>query len=165
MGVLYPAYASFKAVELLRLRGEGDEAARWLTYWAVAAAFAAAEKALAPLARWVPYYSTLKVAFLLWLQLPRYGGAGRLSAAVARPALRRAHPAVDAALAALRAAVMRPEVLALAAAVNEAAARVPVLEWLVRGPDGRPVVTRRGVDGGGAGGAGGGAPNFITGGL
>jgi hypothetical protein len=36
-------------------------------------------------------------------------------------------------------AQMRPEVLAAAAAVNEALSRVPVLEWFVRGPDGRPV--------------------------
>jgi hypothetical protein len=52
VGVLYPAYASFKAVEVLRLRGDDSEASRWLTYWAVYGAFATAERLLDKLLPW-----------------------------------------------------------------------------------------------------------------
>ena len=52
VGVLYPAYASFKAVEVLRVRGDDSEAARWLTYWAVYGAFSAAERLLDKLLPW-----------------------------------------------------------------------------------------------------------------
>jgi len=46
VGVLFPAYASFKAVEILRLHNESDEAVRWLTYWAIYGAFTSAERLL-----------------------------------------------------------------------------------------------------------------------
>ena len=51
-GVLYPAYASFKAVEVLRLRNDDSEAAKWLTYWAVYGAFSTVERLLERLLPW-----------------------------------------------------------------------------------------------------------------
>jgi len=90
----------------------------------------------------VPYYSTIKLAFLVWLQAPRYSGALRLSAEFIRPFLWHTHASIDAALSAVHHALNRPEFLALAASMNDALAHVPVLEWFVRGPDGRPVSGR-----------------------
>lgn len=52
VGVLYPAYASFKAVEVLRLRNDDSEAAKWLTYWAVYGAFSTVERLLERLLPW-----------------------------------------------------------------------------------------------------------------
>ncbi len=45
-GVIYPAYASFKAVQVLRTRRETQEAEKWLTYWAVYATLSLAERVL-----------------------------------------------------------------------------------------------------------------------
>lgn len=97
----------------------------------------------------MPYYPTIKLALLLWLQVPRYSGAIRISSQFIRPFLRRAHPHIDAALAALQQSLNRAELVALAAAVNNALAHVPGLEWFVRGPDGRPVSRPRAPAGGG----------------
>ncbi len=139
MGVVYPAYASFKAVELLRVRHDSVEASRWLTYWAVFGTLAAAERILDRLIPYVPYYPTVKLALLLWLQSPRYGGATRLARRFAYPLLARAHPHIDAFLEALKMWAARPEVAAAAATLHEVCARIPVVEWFVRGPDGRPL--------------------------
>jgi receptor expression-enhancing protein 5/6 len=92
---MYPSYASFKAVELMRLRNDDSEAARWLTYWAVYGAINTLERLLDRALPWVPYYSTLKLALLLWLQVPRYSGAFRVSNEFARPLLRKIHRHVD----------------------------------------------------------------------
>jgi len=52
VGVVYPAYASFKAVEVLRLHNETSEAARWLTYWAIYGTITAVERMLDKLIPW-----------------------------------------------------------------------------------------------------------------
>ena len=123
----------------MRVRNDTSEAARWLTYWAVFGSFAAVERLLDPVIPWLPYYSTIKLAALLWLQIPRYSGALRLAAKFAYPFLHKAHPHVDAFLSALRQHLNRPEMVAVAAAVHMVLSRIPVLEWFVRGPDGRPI--------------------------
>lgn len=143
IGVIYPAYASFKAVEMLRLHNDSTEATRWLTYWAVYATLSATEALLHKVPPWIPYYSTLKLAFLLWLQVPRYSGAQRLSIQFIRPFLHRYYPMIDQTLHSFFFSMQRPEVTAVVDAINEVLAHVPVLEWFVRGPDGRPVRPRR----------------------
>ena len=45
-GVIYPAYASFKAVQVLTRRRTTEEAEKWLTYWAVYASFSVVERLL-----------------------------------------------------------------------------------------------------------------------
>lgn len=45
-GVVYPAYQSFKAVQVLKTRGERAEAEKWLDYWAVYACLSVAERVL-----------------------------------------------------------------------------------------------------------------------
>ena len=46
VGVVYPAYASFKAVEVLRVRNDTSEASRWLVYWGIYGAVSALERVL-----------------------------------------------------------------------------------------------------------------------
>lgn len=45
-GVIYPAYASFKAVNILTTREASSDTVKWLTYWAVYASFSVFERAL-----------------------------------------------------------------------------------------------------------------------
>lgn len=123
----------------MRLNHDNTEAQRWLTYWSVLGALSAIERVFDKLLPWVPYYSTLKLGFLLWLQLPRYGGAFRLSAQFVRPLLRSSYQHIDALLIFIQESLQRPELAALGHALHEVFARVPVLEWFVRGPDGRPL--------------------------
>lgn len=55
----------------------------------------------------MPYYNTLKLAFLLWLQAPRYGGAQRLQREVIQPLLARAQPHIDDFLAGVKYSLVR----------------------------------------------------------
>ncbi|KAG7672247.1 hypothetical protein Ndes2526B_g06766 [Nannochloris sp. 'desiccata'] len=160
VGVVYPAYASFKAVEVMRVRNDTSEAARWLNYWAIFGTLTALERALDSIVPWVPYYSTVKLALLLWLQIPRYSGAFRLSRQFIYPILHCTHGQIDALLLLLEQYVNRPEIQAMAAAIHEVMARIPVLEWFVRGPDGRPLPPLRKRPSA----SGGGGSSFITGG-
>eukprot|EP00887_Chlorella_sp_A99_P005768 scaffold1.g5768.t1 len=157
-GVVYPAYASFKAVEALatsegagqqdleRQRNARWQAAKWLCYWGVYGVLTVAERVLDRALPWVPYYQTIKLAFLLWLQargphawreVPRYEGAQRL-AALARPWLLKAQPFVDETLVLAYHSMRQPMVVAALEAAHHGLSRVPWLEWFVRGPDGRP---------------------------
>lgn len=137
---IYPSYASFKALELSVLHDNHEEAIRWLNYWAIIGIFTAIERILHKPLHYIPYYPTLKVAFLLWLQLPRYSGAYRLTNRFVRPFLKQVHPYVDAFMASLATYVNTPEVTAVVNMVHEVLASFPVLEWFVRGPDGKPML-------------------------
>ncbi len=48
IGNLYPAYASLKAVELLRVRDETYDATKWLMYWYAMAMFRCIPASLPP---------------------------------------------------------------------------------------------------------------------
>ena len=139
VGTLYPAYASFKAIEYMRVHGDTDEATRWLMYWAIFGLFNTAEKLLNKLgiAKWVPYYPSLKLAFLLWLQLPRFGGAYRMTAEYVRPFLHEYYPYIDEAVLRVKESFSRQEIVNLLDALQGICARIPVLEWFMRFPDGK----------------------------
>lgn len=128
-------------MEIIHLRGEPEEAARWLTYWGVYGILSVFERLVdrAGLPKWLPYYSALKLALLLWLQIPRFAGARRLSSQFVRPSLRNIHPHIDHAVDSICHAVTRPELVAFGEMIQHAMARVPLLEWFVRLPDGRPL--------------------------
>ena len=91
----------------------------------------------------LPYYSVIKLAFILWLHLPQYSGAARLSRQLFRPLLRVLHPYFTAVLNALDVYRQRPEVLAAENVFHGIAGQIPVLEWFIRGPDGRPRLRNR----------------------
>eukprot|EP00271_Cylindrocystis_brebissonii_P011920 TRINITY_DN29943_c0_g1_i1.p1 TRINITY_DN29943_c0_g1~~TRINITY_DN29943_c0_g1_i1.p1 ORF type:complete len:153 (+),score=20.04 TRINITY_DN29943_c0_g1_i1:660-1118(+) len=67
----YPFYASFKALD----SKSTDASLHWLAYWAVVAVFTVVEMLLSFLLKWFPLYYTLKICFLLWLQLPQTKGS------------------------------------------------------------------------------------------
>lgn len=71
LGFLYPAYASFKAVE----SPDKDDDTQWLTYWVVYAFFNVLEAFSDVILFWMPFYYSLKFGILIWLFLPNTRGA------------------------------------------------------------------------------------------
>eukprot|EP00128_Syssomonas_multiformis_P011815 Colp12_sorted_trinity150504_noHs@7458 len=71
LGLLYPAYASFKAIKNRNLR----EYQMWLMYWVVFAFFSAFEFFGDVLLSWFPFYYEFKLFFVLWLIMPQTRGA------------------------------------------------------------------------------------------
>ncbi|GBG65390.1 hypothetical protein CBR_g50751 [Chara braunii] len=67
----YPSYASFKASE----KGDDDEAKQWLTYWVVFSFLSFFETFTSWAFTWLPWYPEMKLAFILWLSLPKFKGA------------------------------------------------------------------------------------------
>ncbi|KAJ3117742.1 hypothetical protein HK098_006128, partial [Nowakowskiella sp. JEL0407] len=63
IGVLYPAYASIRAIEA----PNPDDDERWLTYWSVFGLFALADHSSATIRKYFPVYFTFKIAGLYWL--------------------------------------------------------------------------------------------------
>ncbi|GBG26489.1 Receptor expression-enhancing protein 5 [Hondaea fermentalgiana] len=71
VGFVYPAYASFKAIET----EQKDDDTQWLTYWVVYAVFNLVETFAGIILFWFPFYYSFKFGFLIWLFLPNVRGA------------------------------------------------------------------------------------------
>ncbi|XP_027489177.1 receptor expression-enhancing protein 4-like, partial [Corapipo altera] len=84
-GMLYPAYASYKAVKAKNIR----EYVRWMMYWIVFALFMATETFTDLLISWFPFYYEVKMAFVLWLLSPYTRGASLLYRRFVHPTLAR----------------------------------------------------------------------------
>lgn len=77
IGFVYPAFASWKALESRK----GDAATAggaasqsrdaWLTYWVVFSCFNVVEHLADVLISWMPLYYVAKLAFVIWLQAPQ----------------------------------------------------------------------------------------------
>merc|ERR1712146_29333 len=72
VGFVFPAYASFKAIET---KDNTKDDTQWLTYWVVYAFFNIFESVFEFLVSWITFYYPIKVAFLVWLFLPQTKGA------------------------------------------------------------------------------------------
>ncbi|ORZ24305.1 TB2/DP1, HVA22 family-domain-containing protein [Absidia repens] len=88
---LYPAYASFKAIETPST--EDDK--QWLTYWTVIGFVQLIEYFSDILLFWFPFYYLFKTLFVLYLTLPRFRGAQVLYTRVLRPQLLRFQGNID----------------------------------------------------------------------
>merc|ERR1712164_181254 len=84
VGFVYPAFASFKALDS---KNEGEER-NWLIYWVVYSCFCLVEGFLEYVLFWVPFYYPIKLAFLCYLFLPQTKGAVQLYEKFLRPALK-----------------------------------------------------------------------------
>ncbi|GMH73185.1 hypothetical protein TrRE_jg9765 [Triparma retinervis] len=80
-GFVYPAYASFKAID----SADPNDDTQWLTYWVVFAVFSIIESAASILVSWIPFYFFLKLSFLIWLYHPSTLGAVVVYTGVIRP--------------------------------------------------------------------------------
>ncbi|XP_076919899.1 HVA22-like protein k [Bidens hawaiensis] len=74
VGIALPVYSTFKAIETR----DQNEQQKWLLYWAVYGSFSVVEIFADKLISWSPLYYHLKLAFLVWLQLPTTNGAKQL---------------------------------------------------------------------------------------
>ncbi|KAL8209609.1 hypothetical protein R6Q57_006341 [Mikania cordata] len=66
VGVALPVYSTFKAIETKNQ----NEQQKWLLYWAVYGSFSVGEIFADKFISWFPLYYHMKLAFLVWLQLP-----------------------------------------------------------------------------------------------
>ena len=73
VGILYPAYWSIKSLENKKIEDK-----QWLTYWVVFSLFVLVETLFGFLLKYIPFYTFIKLAFLLWLFLPNYRGAQQI---------------------------------------------------------------------------------------
>ncbi|XP_006778358.1 PREDICTED: receptor expression-enhancing protein 4 [Myotis davidii] len=90
-GMLYPAYASYKAVKTKNIR----EYVRWMMYWIVFALFMAVEAFSDIFISWFPFYYEIKMAFVLWLLSPHTKGASLLYRKFVHPSLSRHEKEID----------------------------------------------------------------------
>ncbi|KAI3828012.1 hypothetical protein L1987_02102 [Smallanthus sonchifolius] len=74
VGVALPVYSTFKALETKNQ----NEQQKWLLYWAVYGSFSVGEIFADKFISWFPLYYHMKLAFLVWLQLPTTNGAKQL---------------------------------------------------------------------------------------
>ncbi|CAO3576877.1 unnamed protein product [Absidia cylindrospora] len=88
---LYPAYASFKAIES---PSQTDDK-QWLTYWTVIGFVQIVEYFSDVLLYWFPFYYLFKTLLVLYLALPQFRGAEVLYSRFLRPFLLNAQGSVD----------------------------------------------------------------------
>ena len=84
VGFVYPAYASFKAVESKDVKDDYQ----WLTYWVVFSTFTLVEDCFSVLVSWIPFYFVLKVLALVWLYHPQTEGAEKVYVKLLEPMLK-----------------------------------------------------------------------------
>ncbi|XP_049522360.1 receptor expression-enhancing protein 1-like isoform X2 [Dermacentor silvarum] len=83
-GVLYPAYASYKAVKNKDVRSH----LQWMMYWIVFALFTCIETfSDIFISFWMPFYYELKILFVLWLLSPATKGSSLLYRRFVHPQL------------------------------------------------------------------------------
>ena len=86
IGIVYPAFKSFEALE----SGNLDECQLWLTYWVCFAVMIMFDRLVGSLLlkKIVPFYFFLKLAMLLYLMHPATLGARKVYAFVIVPLVR-----------------------------------------------------------------------------
>ena len=71
LGVLYPAFMSFVALE----SADSDDDKQWLTYWVVYGCFQIVDQFAGIILGLIPFYFFLKLGFLIYLFHPKTLGA------------------------------------------------------------------------------------------
>lgn len=94
-GLLYPTYASFKALE----NGQSEDVLLWLRYWTTYGALTLVDIVFYRFLVWVPFYHLMRILVVVWLFLPATLGANSIYVWVVGPVLRRYSSKIDAAIA------------------------------------------------------------------
>ncbi|CED82813.1 HVA22/DP1 gene product-related proteins [Phaffia rhodozyma] len=68
---VYPSYASYKAL----IEYDPAQTERWLVYWTCIGALTGLESMVSWIVVWVPFYSEMKLGFVLWLVAPQTEGS------------------------------------------------------------------------------------------
>eukprot|EP00735_Rhodelphis_limneticus_P005280 TRINITY_DN1705_c0_g1::TRINITY_DN1705_c0_g1_i1::g.25053::m.25053 TRINITY_DN1705_c0_g1::TRINITY_DN1705_c0_g1_i1::g.25053 ORF type:complete len:150 (+),score=43.82,sp/Q5RE33/REEP5_PONAB/42.03/2e-29,TB2_DP1_HVA22/PF03134.14/1.1e-29 TRINITY_DN1705_c0_g1_i1:63-512(+) len=90
IGFVWPAYASFKAIE----SEGGDDDKQWLTYWVCYAVFTVLELVEFFVA-WFPFYYEVKLVALFYLSYPALRGAEKVYNTVIRPFMQQHEQKID----------------------------------------------------------------------
>jgi receptor expression-enhancing protein 5/6 len=94
LGIVYPAYMSFKAIE----SQDTDDDKQWLTYWVVYGNFTVVDSVAEVLLSWVPFYHPAKLIILVYLAWPETRGAEMVYQRIVRPFMVKHETKVDEAL-------------------------------------------------------------------
>ncbi|XP_052251100.1 receptor expression-enhancing protein 1-like isoform X2 [Dreissena polymorpha] len=97
-GLLYPAYASYKAVKTKNVR----EYVKWMMYWIVFALFCAVETFADVFLSWLPFYYEVKIIFVFWLLSPITRGSSFIYRKFIHPQLNKHEKEIDEAIAQAR---------------------------------------------------------------
>mmetsp|Transcript_20946 Transcript_20946/g.45824 ORF Transcript_20946/g.45824 Transcript_20946/m.45824 type:complete len:154 (-) Transcript_20946:796-1257(-) len=89
--LVYPIYASFKA---LSSRGTDDDT-QWLTYWVVYACLTTIEAAGTLVINWIPLYYEIKLLAVVWLIAPQTMGAKQVYDKFLQPLLEQYASKID----------------------------------------------------------------------
>ncbi|KAL1433103.1 hypothetical protein MTO96_002068 [Rhipicephalus appendiculatus] len=96
VGLLYPAYASTRAIE----SADRNDDTRWLTYWVVYACFSILDFFADGILSFFPFYWLVKVVFLVYCFLPtRSNGSTRIYNSLIRPYFLKSSGQIDTAYA------------------------------------------------------------------
>ena len=71
IGIFYPLYMSFKAIE----SKQADDDKLWLTYWVVYGLYTVIDSLALVFHSWIPFYYPIKLIVLVWLFAPQTRGA------------------------------------------------------------------------------------------
>ena len=71
VGILYPAYMSFKAIE----SPDTEDDKQWLPYWMVFSGYSFLDHFMDYLFFWVPFYQVIKMLVLVYMFWPQTRGA------------------------------------------------------------------------------------------
>ncbi|KAH9474711.1 HVA22-like protein i [Psilocybe cubensis] len=102
---IYPGYASYKT--LSQRPASEAELERWLMYWSVLGCIVGVEYIAEWLVSWIPFYTSLKALFLLYLALPQTQGSTYIYHTHLRPFLSTHERTIDSAIAEVRGRVYR----------------------------------------------------------
>nr|GAT47836.1 predicted protein [Mycena chlorophos] len=98
---LLPVFATFKSLSHPTPTGQAD-LARWCKYWCVLGLVVAFEYLGEFLISWVPFYSEIKIVFLLFLALPQTQGSTYVYDTLLAPWLSQHEAALDADILAIQ---------------------------------------------------------------
>jgi len=95
VGVAFPTYASFKALEST----DATDKYQWLSYWIIYGFFSLFEKVTDTFVSWIPFYFEVKLIILVLLQLPGPKLASVAYTTYVRPYLKQHETQIDASVA------------------------------------------------------------------
>lgn len=90
-GILYPSYASYKAIRTKNVK----EYVKWMMYWIVFGFFTGIETLTDIFISWFPFYYEVKVILVFWLLSPATKGSTMLYRKFVHPMLTRREEEID----------------------------------------------------------------------
>jgi len=89
-------YLAFKSIQALQTDTDPEDDSTWLTYWMCYGCFTVADMNIGWVLNIIPFYYTMKLFFLIWLQLPLgpFMGAKIVYRVILKPLFKIVGPAI-----------------------------------------------------------------------